>query len=167
MNIIKIFNYLFGLTLLSLVTSCAVSNMGDNSSELVVTKTSLEESRLTYHSSGRNSLPLSSSIALPESLAKLSPTEIDNVIREGSNKNELKILRDFSFAAVKAKSWQEVDQLAQESIRKTIGSFASFHVHQMIATTMLNTYFLMLKPSLDVQKAVGFYMDVLIKHFST
>lgn len=167
MNAIRKIKYTVSIILLSfLVASCGTSGsgVGNNNADGVITMTSSNGEERSYIYVSRSSLELSSSLVFPEELSLRTTQAMDRCLRDVQERQEVEVMSEFSKAAPKMKSWQEVHNAAKECITKTTGTFGAFYVQQMIATTMLNTYFMMHKPTLEVQQAVGYYMDILTQH---
>ncbi|MFY7999216.1 MAG: hypothetical protein ACOVSW_11530 [Candidatus Kapaibacteriota bacterium] len=150
------------------IVSCSVGNTGQHGAGDVVPLGSTLESQYFSHPISdpqrQTSLGFSSSISIPKTLASSRREEVEKLMNYIDHCPEQKILSDFGRAAMKANSWQEVDKLARECITKTTGTLPAFYIHQMVASTMLQTYFLLHKPTPDIQGAVGYYMDILIKY---
>lgn len=138
-------------------TSCTSGNIGSGSGEIIDAKSSIDVRSI--HQISKGSLSLSSVIWLPD--PSISDEKRQQLLRDCQNSAEFYEALQFAKNATKMDSWQQVHAAAQECINKTSRGYYSFYAHQLIATTMLNTYFLLQKPTPDVQKAAGYYMDIL------
>ncbi len=147
-----------------LIVSCATSGVGNGKQDDIIGIKPFSDTQYEYRYTTNSSLAFSSSIKFPETLGLSTVAEMNKCLQEIRDKPEEKVMSEFGKLAPQMKSWQEVHKAAQECIAKTEGTFGAFHVHQMVATTMLNVYFLLQKPTPEVQQAVGYYMDVLIRH---
>ncbi len=152
------------------IASCAVSNYtGQHSGGDIVPLTSTMETQYLYHPKVGDpqrptSLAFGSSLSVPKALVSSNRNEHEKFMNQIEHSPEAAIMDKFGRAAMKVNSWQEVHRLAIECIAKTTGTLPAFYVHQLIASTMLKTYFLLHNPTPDIQEAVGYYMNILIKY---
>jgi hypothetical protein len=149
------------------LASCSLNNFSTTGNETTIfsTKSAKSEIELVSMVHQRNpsrSLVLSSTIVPPAAFS--SNESEDRLHREFQGSSEQTILNKFARDAKTKKSWQEVDILARGCMEQTRSSIHGFRINQFVATTMLTTYFLLLELTPEVQKAVGYYMDVLAGH---
>ncbi|MCU0424418.1 MAG: hypothetical protein MUF71_02205 [Candidatus Kapabacteria bacterium] len=141
------------------IQSCTSGSIGSNSNEIVDIST--VNAKLIHKSHG-SSLTMTSAIIPPDPW--IAGEKRDQLFREYQGTNEDYIVSQFAKSVVKMESWQQVHIAAQECINKTSQGYYAFYAHQLVASTMLTTYFLLEKPTPEVQKAVGYYMDILAKY---
>ncbi len=63
-----------------------------------------------------------------------------------------------------AKSWQEAHLEAKNMIESTRNDVLGFEIAQETASSMLRSFFLQIKPTIEVEEAVDYYMNILIKY---
>ncbi|MFY8000895.1 MAG: hypothetical protein ACOVSW_20045 [Candidatus Kapaibacteriota bacterium] len=140
------------------IASCSSNNLGSNSNDIIDITSNIQ----SIHKNVDGSLTMSSVIIPPD--PTLSDEKRRKLFRDYLETPEDYVIKKFARDATKMESWSQVHGAAQECINKTAQGYYAFYAHQLIATTMLNTYFLLQKPTPDVQKAVGYYMDILVKY---
>lgn len=150
--------YSFCIIAICIITSCVSNNLGSNSNEII----NVTSEVYTIHKNANGSLQMSSTIIPPDS--ELSDEKRKKLFRDYLQTPEDYAVKIFAKEAVKLDSWQKVHAAAQECINKTSQGYYAFYAHQLIASTMLRTYFLLQKPTPEVQKAVGYYMDILARY---
>ncbi len=63
-----------------------------------------------------------------------------------------------------AKSWQEAHAEAKDMIESTRNDILNFEIAQETASSMLRSFFIQLEPTPEVQEAIEYYLNVLIKY---
>jgi hypothetical protein len=155
MHTIKYFHVsIYTVFFLSLLASCSITNTGNNMEQAI---------NIPINASVRNeraSLAVFAFLALPNEWS-LERYQKEFYLSFKDTPEDIAV-KSFANKATQLDSWQEIHQEAQNCVRQTSQGKYAFYVQQVIATTMLNTYFTTQKPTKEVQDAVAYYIELLV-----
>lgn len=97
---------------------------------------------------------------LPDGMTRNEFLILDKRFREESYEKYYQITRDI----MESPTWQIADQHAKEYLRMTENHYYAFCIQQEVASTMLRTFFMDVKPNEEVIAAITFYMNILQKY---
>lgn len=151
----KTYSYLITTALSMLLVCCATqSNIQSGSSQ------NSDIATLTdYKGVSGKSFSLAAFMKFPDGM---SSSDFAEQVSTFQNSPETALANKFLEEVSNKNKWQDIDRLARNFVNEVRGKQYAWYYHQAVAAGILGQYLTVQPPTIEVQKAIEYYLDLLL-----